>query len=424
MDKKYVAQHWHFYQPRNNDFWAKKITEECYKPNSENGILDHISYNIGPTLIEWFEENAKDTLENMLSSDNGQALGQAYNHRILPLARYDEDLKTQIVWGKKHFKKYFGREPKGIWLPETATDKRTCRELVKQGIEYTIGAWWQGASMDGSQLDFSKPHEIDLGQNLKIIYFFFDPTSAQIAFNSTAKASTKFLENADVALERIAMDINDGGIALLAYDGETFGHHHKFADKWAGYFPQAVEKRSDIDMITLDQFLKENRVYSQASLIENSSWSCLCGNLSRWTDGCSCAGGSKNYQRILLDILEKQEDIVHDIFVSESGKFLNDVWDARNDYIDVKLENISLDDFFDKYKKDNLSKQEKESLLNLFEAEYLTQLSFTSCGWFFPDVNIQTRNNIHDALKFAVKIDEATGKDISENLAGLEWMLK
>ncbi len=422
MPNKYIAQHWHFYQPRNNDFWAGIVDSECYKPNSQNGILDNITYNLGPTLIDWLEKHDSKTLDRMLKADKGQVLAQTYNHRIMPLIRYDEDLKTQIVWGKKHFSKYFNRDPKGIWLPETATDKRVCRELVNQGIDYTVGSWWQGTELDGSPINTRSPYNIDLGDGKKIVYFFFDPISSQIAFNSVASNSTRFLENADVALDRILRDRPDGGLTLLAYDAETFGHHHKFADRWAEYFPKAVAKREDAELVTIDEYVKLNPPKKYGKIVENSSWSCLCGNLERWTTGCSCSGGMRDYQELLLEVLEHQEDEIHNIYVSECESVFQDIWDARNDYIDVKLNMMSFEDFLNLHSKTKLSESKKNKVLDLLDAEYFNQLSFTSCGWFFPDFNIQTMNNIGDARLATEKIRSATSIDLSDNFDPLEKM--
>ena len=423
MGDIYLSQHWHFYQPRNNDFWARIIDKECYEPNSKNGILDHVSFNVGPTLIEWFEKNSPQTLQNILEADHGHAIAQPYNHRILPLTRYDEDLKTQIFWGKEHFKKYFSRYPRGMWLSEAATDIRTSKELVNQNIEYTIGASWQGKKSNGDNLDLSKAYNVNLSDGQSIIYFFFHPISADIAFNSNAINDTRFLDNADVAVQKVVDVAKDNSHILLAYDGETFGHHHKMADKWASYFPQAVDKHPGAKMITLDEYIDEIGVYDSAELVEKSSWSCLCGNLERWTVGCNCSGGPRNYQKELLDVLEHQEDMVHDIFYDHASKLINDVWDARNDYVNVLLGNSSFNSMIKKYQKGKLSTHKLERLKNLFEAEYFTQLSFTSCGWFFSDVNIQTKNNIKDAHNASKKIKKSIGLDISKELYRLDWML-
>ncbi|MDP2908468.1 MAG: DUF3536 domain-containing protein [Nanoarchaeota archaeon] len=405
---KHILQHWHFYQPRNNDKWTNIINNECYKPNSKNGILNHVSFNIGPTLINWLKENDKETLERMIQSDNGQAIAMPYNHRIMPLIRHEEDIKTQIIWGKKYFQTFFKREPEGIWLPETATSRRVCKELAKQGIKYTIGAPWQ---KKGEQ-NTSKPYKIKLEKNLEITYLFYNPVSGKIAFNNPTDSGNKFLDNVDTTLDQLEKLIEDKEMLLLAYDGETFGHHHKFADLWAEYFPKGIAKRKDLKMITIAEYLKEFKAKEEADIWDNSAWSCLCGGLKRWTTGCNCVGGYKAYQQPLLKALEKLEDKSHEIFANEAGKYFKDIWAARNDYIELKLESIKEEEFFKKHLKKDITKEQKKSLQQLLEAEYHIQLSFTSCGWFFPNLSVQTEQNMLDAYTAASMIKEATKKDM------------
>ncbi|MFP4655962.1 MAG: DUF3536 domain-containing protein [Candidatus Woesearchaeota archaeon] len=424
MSMRHLSQHWHFYQPRGNDYWAAKINEQCYRPNSENGVMDHVSFNIGPTLIEWFEQNDPGTLDRMISADHGQAIAQPYNHRILPLIRHDEDLKTQIRWGKEHFKKYFGREPRGIWLPETATDIRTSKALAEEGIEYTIGAPSQAINEDGSPVS-SGCYDVDLGSGLSIAYFFFHPRSGEIAHNAdTPFGDTSFLDNADVALDVLVRESEGEALILLAYDAETFGHHNKFADLWADYFPTAVEQHPETeDMITLDQYLDTYGTHGMVALVERSSWSCLCGGLKRWSGDCDCAKSREQYREELLRTLEEQEDTVHDIFYTTSRKFINDPWVARDDYIHVLMDELGFEDLIRPYLKEDVTYSTMYELKELFEAEYLTQLSFTSCGWFFPDINLQTKNNIRDAYAASQRIKSSTGHDISAPLSSIDWML-
>ena len=123
--------------------WNQRITAECYAPNAASRILDSdnrivkivnnyakISFDFGPTLLSWLEEEASRTYQAILEADresasnfsgHGSAMAQAYNHMILPLANR-RDKRTQIVWGLKDFQHRFGRAPEGMWLPETAVD--------------------------------------------------------------------------------------------------------------------------------------------------------------------------------------------------------------------------------------------------------------------------------------------------------------
>ncbi len=411
---KVIGQHLHFYQPRRNDYYTEKINQECYKPLAENGVFKHISFNVGPTLMDWMEKNDKKTLDSIIQSDEGQAIAQPYSHRLLPLAN-DLDVETQIIWGKKHFEKYFKREPKGMWLPETATSKRVLKKLVEHGIEYTIGGFNQNKT--NNQTD--KVFEIDLDGE-KIKYFFFNEISPKLAFNSKReKNGGAYLDNVERTLEELRE--KEDGFILLAYDGETFGHHKPFTEKWQAYFPEGVAKVEGLDLMLIHnlngEFTMEGEVH------EDSSWSCLCGGLKRWTVGCGCAGAEKGYKEQLFEVARKQEDVIHDIYEIEGKKFLNNPWSARNDYIDLKLKTTSWGDFVNKHFTIKTSSAQ-EKMKELLEAEYYTQLSMTSCGWFFDNIHPQTRNNIEDLRTAAEHVRRGTGINLNANFNKVEWMLK
>ena len=70
-------------------------------------------------------------------SGHGNALAQAYNHMVLPLAN-SRDKNTQIIWGIKDFEYRFGRKPEGLWLPETAVDLETLDLMAQHGIGFAI----------------------------------------------------------------------------------------------------------------------------------------------------------------------------------------------------------------------------------------------------------------------------------------------
>jgi alpha-amylase/alpha-mannosidase (GH57 family) len=121
---KYVCVHGHFYQPpRENPSleaielqdsaypyhdWNERVTAECYAPNAISRLLDdqqrivklannysQMSFNFGPTLLRWMEQNTPALLESIRDADkqsqqrfggHGSAIAQVYNHMILPLA--------------------------------------------------------------------------------------------------------------------------------------------------------------------------------------------------------------------------------------------------------------------------------------------------------------------------------------------------
>ena len=172
---RFVCIHGHFYQPpRENPWleevetedsaypyhdWNERITAECYAPNAASRILNSdkhiidivnnyakISFNFGPTLLAWLEQNNKEVYQAILDADkesinrfsgHGSALAQVYNHIIMPLAN-SRDKHTQVIWGIKDFISRFGREPEGMWLPEAAVDLETLEILAEQKIKFTI----------------------------------------------------------------------------------------------------------------------------------------------------------------------------------------------------------------------------------------------------------------------------------------------
>ena len=98
----------------------------------ELGNFEHISFNIGPTLLEWMAKHDPRDAVTASSSRNanlekygvGNGMAQAYNHTILPLASLEDNI-TQVRWGIADFEFRFGHKPQGMWLPETAADDET-----------------------------------------------------------------------------------------------------------------------------------------------------------------------------------------------------------------------------------------------------------------------------------------------------------
>jgi 1,4-alpha-glucan branching enzyme len=60
-------------------------------------------------------------------------------HGFLPLISTQEARRAQIEVAVKNYKKHFGRQPRGIWLPECAYEPGIENLLKDAGIEYFIG---------------------------------------------------------------------------------------------------------------------------------------------------------------------------------------------------------------------------------------------------------------------------------------------
>jgi hypothetical protein len=105
---------------------------------------------------------------NVLQHGVGNAMAQAYNHTILPLAPL-QDKRTQIAWGIADFQHRFGRE---TGRDVAARDGGRPGDIVSAGgfgIQFTILAPWQA---DVVNIDTSEPYRVDLARWEKLSLSF------------------------------------------------------------------------------------------------------------------------------------------------------------------------------------------------------------------------------------------------------------
>ncbi len=254
---KFLCVYGHFYQPPRedpftglipNEFGAapfenfnEKITDECYRPNAEAGNLALISFDLGPTLAAWLEQRHPDVYQAFIAADRehrarygvGNALAQAYNHAILPLAT-SRDKRVQIRWGLDDFARRFGHRAEGMWLAETAVDQETLSILAEEGVRYTVLAPWQAAE----PVTPGEPYLVALPGGRSItVFFYHGALSAAVSFEDDVTS------NADVfAATHLRQQVNEARaergedqLVVIATDGELYGHHKPLRD----FLPEA-----------------------------------------------------------------------------------------------------------------------------------------------------------------------------------------
>lgn len=406
-----VAIHLHLYQPpRDNPWlgvvereagaapwhdWNERIERECYRalvaaraPGPDGRImaitnlLDRVSFDVGPTLLDWLEHHAPRTAQAILAADarnlartgHGQALATPYHHVILPLASR-RDKRTEVRWGIRDFTRRFGRAPEGMWLPETAVDHETLDVLAEEGIRFTLLAPHQVSAerADGG------PVWIPTAAGRGIAVFpYHGPISHDVAFGPLIR---------DAALwhQRFSLAAGEGrGVVAVATDAETFGHHHRFGEMALA----AVLDRLEADpALTVDSFaaiLARHPSPPQGRLEAPSSWSCSHG-IERWRADCGCRSASHTSQAWrtpLREALNGLRDDLQDRFAREVIRWHPDPWAARDDYDPVT--DWSGD----------------PELGALFEAQRHVLRMFTSCGWFFDDLaGIETLICLRSAVR-------------------------
>lgn len=433
---KYLCIHGHFYQPPRENAWLEeielqesaapyhdwnaRICAECYSPNALARVLNankdlthltnnyaHISFNFGPTLLSWLEEKEPEVYQAILEADrqsrehfggHGSAIAQAYNHMILPLAN-GHDKETQVKWGIYDFEKRFGRKPEALWLAETACNTETLEVLAANGMKYVILApgqclrvrkigetKWQEI---GGGVDPKRVYLCNLPSGQKINLFFYDgPISQGIAFSDTLSSGEKFAS-------RLLSTYNTGEEAQLmhiATDGETYGHHQKFAEMALAYCLKTVQEKPDVQLTVYGEFLENHPPQYEAQIRENSSWSC-CHGVERWRADCGCnsgmhAGWHQKWRAPLRQALDFIRDEMIKTFETVGEAYFKNVWAARNDYIELILDR-SLDaqhKFFLRHATEK-AWNDRCAALMLLEMQRMAMLMYTSCGWFFDEVS-------------------------------------
>ena len=431
----YICVHGHFYQPpRENPFtgevaeqptaapyhdWNERITDECYAANTHAAILDEdgavtrvvntyerISFDFGPTLLSWLEDNATDTYQAIVAADaasaarfdgHGSAMAQAYNHTILPLTNA-RDRVTQVRWGIADFEHRFGRRPEGMWLPETAVDSETLELLAREGIAFTVLSPFQAAAVEGADgswheveagsVDTRIPYSIDLPEGRRISVFFYDGSiSHEIAFDG-------ILDDGAALAGRLidaTGDPDDGPrLVQVATDGESYGHHHRHGEMALAVALDMIDAHPDVRLTNYAEFLARYPATRSASIVEDSSWSCAHG-VERWRSDCGCSTGreprwNQRWRGPLRDSLDWLRDQLVGPFEAVGSDLFPDPWAARDAYIDVVLGG-PVGRFLDEHARPGLSAEERETAIGLLDIQHRAMLMYTSCGWFFDDIS-------------------------------------
>jgi alpha-amylase/alpha-mannosidase (GH57 family) len=471
MTTRYVCIHGHFYQPpRENPWledielqdsaypfhdWNERVTAECYEPNTASRILDdqerieaivnnyaRISFNFGPTLLSWLERHRPAVYAAILEADrqslehfggHGAALAQAYNHLIMPLANR-RDKRTQVIWGWRDFVKRFGREPEGMWLPETAVDVETLEILAGQGVRFTILAPHQarrirkiGAEswqpIDGGRIDPKTPYLCRLPSGKSIVLFFYDgPVAREIAFSPLLSSGENFARR----LLGTFTDHPSPQLVHVATDGETYGHHHRFGDMALAYGLDRIAAEEGVELTVYGAFLEKHPPLFEVEILENTSWSCAHG-VERWRADCGChIGGEPGWTQKWREPLRAALDWLRDQLAPRCeerlGALFADPWQARDDYIEVILDRRepTVHAFLDRCAGRRLDQAEAVQALHLLELQRQTLLMYTSCGWFFDDLSgietVQLLRYAGRALQLAV---ECFNIDLEEDFLAL-----
>ena len=436
---KYLCLYGHFYQPPREDPFTgqlphepgatpydnfnEKITAECYRPNLEEGNFSAISYDLGPTLASWLQQTHQDVYAGIIEADRahvarygvGNALAQAYNHTILPLATTRDKL-TQILWGLNDFRHRYGRDAHGMWLAETAVDMETLDLLAQCGVTYTVLAPWQAATT----IDPTEPYIVSLPGGRSITVFFYNaPLSGGVSFdwNTTSNADLFAADYLPQHLVQHKLEENEAQLLLIATDGELYGHHKPWRDKFLSRLIASGAPDFGFEICTLERYLLLHPATKEVELRVPSAWSCSHG-VARWDSGCECTEGDSAWKSALRSALIHVAEEGDRLFEQYASETLRDVWSARNGYLSLRNGWETTVEFWSRYAKDGKepAAEAAQRTLQLLEAQYYQQYSFTSCGFFFEDLDrLEPRNDIAFARRAISLYWQATGGNLQRD---------
>ena len=447
-----VIVHAHCYQPPREDPWLEvieaepsaapdhdwnaRIDRECYRrlgatelrkrdsraahrdPDARAGLSQIInlyawcSFDAGATLCEWLEQAAPQTLQAMIDGDRasvqrlgfGNAIAAPYHHIILPLATR-RDKVTEVRWGLADFRRRFGRDAQGMWLPECAVDEETLDVLAQEGVKFTILAPYQirGATGDGMPVNWR------CTSNRTLAILPYDGNLAgEVAFGG-------LLQNPAALAGRLVgtpNPIDAPRCTTLATDGETFGHHHRNGDVTLATALHAISANDAGRITNAAALIAAFPPSREVSLVSPSSWSCAHG-VERWRSDCGCkldssANTSQRWRRPLREAVDWLGNRCNEIFEREGQKLFNeDPWSVRDKCgAVVAMDGAPLHEFVRTVVRQPQNDEAVQRARSLLELQRAVLRTFTSCAWFFDDVvRIETRQ----VLRYAARAIELSG---------------
>ncbi len=456
--QRHLCIHGHFYQPPREDPWLgdvlpegsaapvcnwnARIARESYAPLAFARIMgvdgriariinayEWISFNAGPTLLEWMQRHEPEAYARMLDGDRlsrqrlgfGNAMAQIRHHIIMPLAS-DLDKRVETAWAVADFEARFGRAPEGMWLSETAVDTATLEILAEAGLAFTILAPRQAEAVaepdsddwrpvDEGSLDISRPYRVELPSGRAMAVFFYHGALSQ------AVAFERLLEDGDRFWKRLSGAAGEG-LLSLATDGETYGHHFTFGEMALAFVLDTAASGADnIALTNYAHYLASNPPSVRVRIRENSSWSCEHG-VERWRSDCGCNTGdhpdwNQAWRAPLRQALDACKAGLDAHFTAVGKKLFKDPEAALLDYGRILSGAVDHTTFATQHLASGLNSGQTATAWQLLSMERFGQASLASCAWFFDDLDrLEPANAMANALRAMDLARETGGPDL------------
>ena len=349
------------------------ITNESYQPLSEEGILGNqlVDWDLYGVTADWMSIYRPDLLsriqETVQKADH-LPVGDPYIHVILPFLS-NPHKKLLLNIGQEVYREHYGASPETIWLPESAVDQATLDCLVDVGYK-------------GVLLREHQVHSHNGGTNMYKLQTENGDITAVVGHNTLSGVIGFDKPWADKYYQHWrGISQNLGYTPRVSIDGETIGHWWKKSNG-------AFEFMKYLLKYINDDGSGSNSKVGTADLVENTSWSCLDNGLGRWTGSEHCSCGLSGNHLEVQTVRQAKADLFNKLQLATTR--IDEALDTycpswREGYIQWFMSQrlnlasgtpVSADKFTD-----------DKNLQTLFISAYLRDIGWTSCGWFFGDLN-------------------------------------
>ena len=132
-------------------------------------------------------------------------------------------------------------------------------------------------------------------------------------------------------------------LIIAASDGELYGHHQKFRDKFLQRLLSGPVLGGSVQYTYPGKFLLDHPAKSTTMIRPRTSWSCHHG-VARWAEDCGCTPGS-SWKAPFRIALNEIAECLDQIYEAESLRIFSDPYDMRDEYIKVLLGDMTIEEF-------------------------------------------------------------------------------
>jgi 1,4-alpha-glucan branching enzyme len=297
-------------------------------------VYHRLFRQVHDAFVNRYEKNLVKGFERFQKTGKVEVIASAATHGYLPLLSVNEAaVRAQIGIGVEHYRRTFGRQPRGFWLPECGYYPGLDTILRQHGIRHTIvethgvtradhrprfgvyapivcpsGVAVFGRDPDSSRQVWSSavgyPGDFDyrefyrdIGHDLELDYIgpYIHPDGIRLDtgikyYRVTGKGNHKepyvpewaeqkaaaharhFLAERIQQVRNLASAMDRRPVVVAPYDAELFGHWWFEGPRWLDYLIRGIAlDQSTIRLVTLSEYLDECPV-NQSATPAMSSW--------------------------------------------------------------------------------------------------------------------------------------------------------